>query len=100
MSDPPPEKPLAADSTRVVSFRAPREDARRIVQAIKRIALDNDEPAQDTYLRALTEFIARESYDSSLWQSLRRVAEARGEPVTDTLAHAIEEFVQRESARG
>lgn len=96
MPDPTPRRALAAESTRVVSFRAPREDADYITKTVKRIALDNDEAAQDIYLRALTEFIARESYDSRLWRSLRQIAEQRGQPLTDVLAQAVAEFVRRE----
>ena len=66
MSDPRPSRPLAADSEIVVSFRAPRAEGHALTRAMKRIALDNDEPVKDTYLRALTEFIARESHDPSL----------------------------------
>jgi len=97
MTDPQSARPLAADGEIVVSFRAPRAEGHALTLAMKRIALDNDEPVKDTYLRALTDFIARESRDPTVSRALRSIAEQRGETLPDTVTRALTEYVEREA---
>lgn len=64
MHDPDPEpKRRHSQPRRVISFRAPAGAAAHIQRPMKRIALDADEDAQDTYTRALLAFIADELPD-------------------------------------
>jgi predicted Zn-dependent protease len=95
MSDPAPRprRPTAAETEKVVSFRLRREEAEDLIEAMRTIALRYREPVKDTYLRALTEFMAREPQDPAAWRRLRDVAQDQGVTVQDLVAAAVAEYV-------
>jgi len=79
----------------VVSFKVPRDQGSRLTTAMKRVALDNGEAVQDTYLRACTEFLARQTDGGELWRDLTHLAARRGEDVWQLQRDALREYLDR-----
>lgn len=90
-----PRRPPSAEAMTVVSFKAPREQGSRLVTAMKRVALDQGEAVQETYLRACSEFLARQPDDGAPWRELHRLAGRRGEDVWELHRQALAEFLDR-----